>query len=131
MFRVSRILYQQAVKASTGITGLAVHPNPLPTLRSTLETTLQKLEQVPNTSVYRQATAALTQQKLDIVNKANGDVAKVEQEIDQGQIEEILVAAQDEMKLVDNMLQWKPWEPLEEQPLSGQWEYFGKETSPS
>jgi len=45
---------------------------------------------------------------LAILDKANGDVTAVEKEIDQGQIEEVLVSAEDEMKLVDKMLEWKP-----------------------
>lgn len=89
--------------------GLTVHPNPLPVLRTTLETTLQKLSQVPSSSVYRQATTALAQQKLSVLDRANGDVALVEKDIDQGQIEEVLAAAMDEMKLVDKMLVWKPY----------------------
>jgi len=131
MFRVTRPLFQRALKASTGLTGLAVHPNPLPELRTTLEGTLETLKSIPESSVYRQATIALTQRKIGILERAAGDVSVVEKELDQGQIEEVLVAAKDELSLAAKMVEWKSWEPLEEHPVPGQWEYFGKTTSPS
>lgn len=56
-------------------------------------------------------------------------MAAVEKELDEGQIEESLDIAADEMKLVSNMIDWKAWEPLEEHPEPGQWEYFGQHSS--
>ncbi|KAF8843952.1 NADH2 dehydrogenase [Paxillus ammoniavirescens] len=131
MFRLTRPLLQQVVKKTTGITGLAVHPNPLPALTQTYRSTLSVLSSIPSTSVYRQSVEALTKHKLNIVQSANGDVAAVEKQLDEGQIEESLDIAEDELKLAQNMLGWKAWEPLEEKPLPGQWEYFGNESSPT
>ncbi|KAH7883628.1 NADH2 dehydrogenase [Phlebopus sp. FC_14] len=125
MFRLTRPLLQQVVKTTTGITGLAVHPNPLPELSQTYEATLSVLSSIPPTSVYRQGVEALTKHKLNIVQSANGDIASVETQLDEGQIEESLGVAKDELKLAQNMLDWKAWEALEENPLPGQWEYFG------
>jgi len=125
MFRLTRPLYQ-ALKTSTGITGIPVHPSPLPTLLETYRATLARLSEIPPTSVYRQGTEALTQRKLSVVESANGNVEKVEQELDEGQIEEAIMVAKDELNLVGNMIQWKAWEPLEEKAQPGQWEYFGK-----
>lgn len=87
--------------------GLPVHPNPLPELRSTLESTIQSLSSIPESSVYRQATIAITKHKLCILERASGDVSIVEQEIDQGQIEEVLEAAKDELALAVKMVEWK------------------------
>ncbi|KIJ21714.1 hypothetical protein PAXINDRAFT_105117 [Paxillus involutus ATCC 200175] len=131
MFRLTRPLLQQFVKKTTGITGLAVHPNPLPALTQTYRSTLSVLSSIPSTSVYRQSVEALTKHKLNIVQSANGDIAAVEKQLDEGQIEESLDIAEDELKLAQNMLGWKAWEPLEEKPLPGQWEYFGNESSPT
>lgn len=50
---------------------------------------------------------ALTQNKLRIVQSANGDIAAVERELDEGQIEEALDVAKDELKLVSKMIEWK------------------------
>ncbi|KAI6005327.1 Ndufa5, NADH-ubiquinone oxidoreductase subunit [Pisolithus orientalis] len=131
MFRLTRPLLQQVLKKTTGITGLAVHPNPLPELVRTYESTLSVLSTIPQTSVYRQSAEALTKHKLDIVKGANGDVASVERRLDEGQIEESLDIAQDELRVAENMLEWKAWEPLEERPPAGQWEYFGNTSNPA
>ncbi|KAF9455837.1 Ndufa5, NADH-ubiquinone oxidoreductase subunit [Collybia nuda] len=128
MFRVTRPL-SQVFKRTTGITGLAVHPNPLPELTKTYESTLAQLSSIPQTSVYRQSVEALTQRKLKIVEGANGDIASVEKQLDEGQIEESLDLASDELKLVAKVVEWKAWEPLEEKPEPGQWEYFGQTAS--
>ncbi|KAF8501922.1 Ndufa5, NADH-ubiquinone oxidoreductase subunit [Gautieria morchelliformis] len=130
MFRATRPLFT-ALKASTGLTGLAVHPNPLPALRQTLESTLETLSTIPVHSVYRQATTTITQRKLGILDRADGNLSAVEKEIDQGQIEEVLKAAEDELSLARKMIEWKAWESLAEEPVPGQFDYFGKTTSPS
>ncbi|KAL2267491.1 hypothetical protein VTJ83DRAFT_4768 [Remersonia thermophila] len=51
-------------------------------------------------------------------------VAELEEKIGAGLIEEVIQVAEGELKLVDVMIQAKPWEPLEEQPREGQWTYF-------
>ena len=107
MFRFTRPLLQQVVKKTTGLTGLAVHPNPLPELTETYQSTLSFLSSIPSTSVYRQGVEALTKHKLNIVQGAKGDIATVEMQLDEGQIEESLDIARDELKLVQNMLEWK------------------------
>lgn len=127
MLRLTRPLYQ-ALKQTTGITGLAVHPNPLPELTKTYQGTLSVLESIPPTSLYRQGVEALTRHKLNVVQKSNGDVTAVEKELNEGQIEESLDIAADEYNLATKMLEWKAWEPLEEKPLPGQWECFGQPT---
>jgi hypothetical protein len=51
----------------TGLTGLTTHPAPRPALILTYHQTLDKLQQLPTTSVYRQSTEALTKHRLSIV----------------------------------------------------------------
>ncbi|KAF8745579.1 hypothetical protein AX14_006900 [Amanita brunnescens Koide BX004] len=106
MLRLTRPLYQ-AIKQSTGITGLQVHPNPLPELTKAYENTLSVLASIPTTSVYRQGVEALTRHKLSIVQKADGDIAAVEGGLNEGQIEQSLDIANDEFKLASKMLEWK------------------------
>ncbi|RPD82592.1 NADH2 dehydrogenase [Lentinus tigrinus ALCF2SS1-7] len=131
MFRFTRPLFTAVTKRSTGIVGLKVHHDPLPELKKTYEATLQTLSAIPQTSVYRQGTEALTLHKLKVLERANGDIAAVEKELDEGQIEESLDIAQDELGVANKMLEWKAWEPLEEKPEPGQWQYFGKEATAS
>ncbi|KAJ7254069.1 hypothetical protein B0H12DRAFT_1202395 [Mycena haematopus] len=111
MFRLTRPLFQ-ALRSTTGLTGLATYQN-----------TLTTLAQIPSTSVYRQATEALIQKKLDIVKAANADIAAAEKGLDEGVIEESLLIAIDELKLASQMIEWKAWEPLADRPAPGQWEY--------
>jgi hypothetical protein len=51
----------------TGLTGLTTHPAPRPALILTYRQTLERLQQLPTTSVYRQSTEALTKHRLSIV----------------------------------------------------------------
>jgi NADH dehydrogenase (ubiquinone) 1 alpha subcomplex subunit 5 len=97
----------QVLKRTTGITGLAVHPDPLPELTKTYESTLTILSSIPSSSVYRQGVEALTRRKLNIVQGASGDVTAVEKQLEEGQIEESLDIAQDELTLAAKMVEWK------------------------
>jgi NADH dehydrogenase (ubiquinone) 1 alpha subcomplex subunit 5 len=109
MLRLTRPLFQQVTKRTTGLTGLTVHPNPLPELSKAYESTLSLLASIPPTSVYRQGVEALTQRKLNIVLGSNGNVVEVEKQLDEGQIEESLDIAHDELRLVSNMIEWKAY----------------------
>jgi NADH dehydrogenase (ubiquinone) 1 alpha subcomplex subunit 5 len=108
MLRLSRPLYQ-AVKNSTGITGLPVHSDPLPELKNIYHSTLKALESLPSTSVYRQGVESITQHKLKIVEAAGTNIALAEKQLDEGQIEEAIDVASDELKLVSKMQEWKAY----------------------
>ena len=94
---------------STGIHGLAVHPNPLPELVKTYESTLTALTSIPEHTAYRQGAEALTSKKLKIVQGANGDIAEIEKQLDEGQIEQAIAIAKDELGLVAKMAEWKAY----------------------
>ncbi|KAJ4361423.1 hypothetical protein N0V95_001936 [Ascochyta clinopodiicola] len=53
--------------APTGLTGLATHPSPRSTLLHHYNGTLTKLQHIPESSVYRQSTEALTRHRLAVV----------------------------------------------------------------
>lgn len=53
--------------APTGLTGVFTHPSPRPTLLYLYSSTLEKLKQYPESSLYRQSTEALTNHRLSIV----------------------------------------------------------------
>ncbi|KAI8638975.1 ETC complex I subunit conserved region-domain-containing protein [Parasitella parasitica] len=122
----NRPLFQAVTKVSTRIAGVPVHPNPRPHLIQTYNTTLEALARIPSTAVYRQATESLTQQRLSIVESTE-DVQEIESKINVGQIEEIIMQAEDELKMVAKMEEWKAWEPLEAPIPKGQWVYPSKE----
>ena len=129
MFRATRTLLaaatKPAVKAAavprtkvvTGIAGLDVHPRPLPALAQAYTSTLKVLEQIPAAAVYRQSAEAITKERLAVVQKRDAagdqeateaDIEAVEREIDAGLVEELLLQAQDELKLASKMLEYKP-----------------------
>jgi NADH dehydrogenase (ubiquinone) 1 alpha subcomplex subunit 5 len=54
--------------APTGLTGLFTHPAPRPALLYLYSSTLDKLKQFPESSLYRQSTEALTNHRLSIVS---------------------------------------------------------------
>lgn len=56
--------------APTGLTGLLTHASPRSTLLYLYSSTLEKLQQFPEGSVYRQSTEALTRHRLQIVENA-------------------------------------------------------------
>ena len=104
--RVQKLI-RRPLKASTGITGLEPVVDPIPVLRSAYQSTLSMLDNLPSTSVYRQATESLTKHKLSVLEKAGGDVSAVEAEL--GILaEQAIVEAKDEQGLVGKMIEWKP-----------------------
>lgn len=119
--RVFYRLFQQ----STGITGLASNPRPRETLREIYKKTLVELTELPKHSVYRQATETLTKHRLDLTNKTE-DIDALEQAIGEGIIEQVIEAAESELRLVPQMKKWAVWEDLEEAPPEGQWSYFDR-----
>jgi len=151
MFRLTRPLFQ-ALKKSTGITGLPIHPDPLPELVKIYERTISVLSTIPRTSVYRQGVEGLTWHKLNLVRAANGNITLAELTLKEGHIEESLEIASDELELARNMVKWKAcvpfpalvfvfiqtfltcffylcsWEEPTERFEPGQWGHIGKST---
>ena len=71
MRSTTRLLAQASryleVGAPTGLTGLFTHASPRSTLMYTYNSTLDKLKQLPESSVYRQSVEALTKHRLSII----------------------------------------------------------------
>lgn len=113
------------LKKSTNITGLDVSTCPLAELESRYSKTLSLLATLPECSVYRQATSALTQQRLDMVSKAAEEAEAVknnaeqleqvyenaEKQLDAGQLEQLLEQAVAEYRLAAKMVDWKAYVP--------------------
>jgi NADH dehydrogenase (ubiquinone) 1 alpha subcomplex subunit 5 len=56
--------------APTGLTGLLTHPSPRSTLLYLYSQTLEKLKAIPESSLYRQSTEAVTKHRMQIVQSA-------------------------------------------------------------
>ncbi|XP_008049770.1 NADH dehydrogenase [ubiquinone] 1 alpha subcomplex subunit 5-like isoform X1 [Carlito syrichta] len=102
------------LKMTTGLVGLAVCDTPHERLRILYTTILD--------ATYRKYTEQITNEKLAMV-KVEPDVKKLEDQLQGGQIEEVILQAENELSLVRKMMQWKPWEPLVEEPPADQWKW--------
>ncbi|XP_007531738.1 NADH dehydrogenase [ubiquinone] 1 alpha subcomplex subunit 5 isoform X3 [Erinaceus europaeus] len=83
---------------------------------------LDVLDQIPKNAAYRKYTEQITNEKLSMV-KAEPNVKKLEEQLQSGQIEEVIVQAENELSLARKMVQWKPWEPLVDEPPTNQWKW--------
>ena len=107
-------------KKATQLVGIAVAKTPRKTLTEVYQKTLGILATMPSTSVYRQQAEYITKERLDLVNN-NEDVMALEKKINCGQIEEVIMQANHELSLAEQVAVWKPWQAPESAPPAGQW----------
>ncbi|KFM71968.1 NADH dehydrogenase [ubiquinone] 1 alpha subcomplex subunit 5, partial [Stegodyphus mimosarum] len=110
------------IKKCTQLTGLAVAKNPHRVLTSYYNKILRALENIPEGAAYRQHTTKLVEERLALVT-VEPDVRKLEDKINAGQVEELILHAERELMLARRMITWKPWEPLQTVPTSKQWKW--------
>jgi len=65
-------------------------------------------------------TEEIVNERAEIVQNT-ADVKELERKIGCGQVEQLIVQAENELILARKMLSWKPWEPLVTKPLRQQW----------
>uniref|UniRef100_A0A2K5QMN6 NADH dehydrogenase [ubiquinone] 1 alpha subcomplex subunit 5 n=1 Tax=Cebus imitator TaxID=2715852 RepID=A0A2K5QMN6_CEBIM len=51
------------------------------------------------------------------------DVQKLEDQLQGGQLKEVILQAEHELRLARKMVQWKTWEPLVKEPPANQWKW--------
>lgn len=107
---------------TTGLVGLAVAENPHERLRILYSKILGVLQNIPRDAAYRKYTEQIVNQRYNLV-QTETDVQKLQDKLNGGQIEEVIVQAENELSLARKMLQWKPWEPLVEEPPTDQWRW--------
>lgn len=97
------------------------------TLRKGLTTLNSKifalLEQFPeNTARSENNTEQITTEKLRRVKVESG-VKKLKAVLQGGEVEEMLLQTEIKLSLAGKMSQWKPGEPLVEEPPADKWKY--------
>ncbi|XP_010579602.1 PREDICTED: NADH dehydrogenase [ubiquinone] 1 alpha subcomplex subunit 5 [Haliaeetus leucocephalus] len=107
---------------TTGLVGLAVAENPHERLRILYTKILGVLQNIPKDAAYRKYTEQIVNQRFNLV-QTETDVQKLQDKLNSGHIEEVIVQAENELSLARKMIQWKPWEPLIEEPPSDQWRW--------
>ncbi|XP_069812198.1 NADH dehydrogenase [ubiquinone] 1 alpha subcomplex subunit 5 [Dendropsophus ebraccatus] len=110
------------LKKTTGLVGLAVAQNPHERLRILYTKILATLQTVPKDAAYRKYTEQIINDRFTAI-KTESNVEKLEEKINCGQIEEVIVQAENELQLARKMLEWKPWEPLIDEPPANQWKW--------
>ena len=78
------------LKKTTGLVGLAVCETPHERLKILYTKILDVLGHIPKNAAYRKYTEQITNEKLSIV-KAEPDVKKLEEQLQGGQIEEVIL----------------------------------------
>ncbi|KAH8323682.1 hypothetical protein KR067_002206 [Drosophila pandora] len=107
---------------STGLTGLAVSTNPHHTLAALYCKILRAVGKMPQESSYRKYTEQLVNERANALNN-NKSIPDLERAVGCGQVEELIVQAENELVLARKMLGWKPWEKLVQQAPPKQWDW--------
>ncbi|KAB0352190.1 hypothetical protein FD754_017047 [Muntiacus muntjak] len=124
------------LKKTTGLMGLAVCETPRERLKILYTKILNVLGHIPKNAgsigstkctgsiqkKKKEYTEQITNEKLSMV-KAEAGVKKLEERLQGGQIEEVILQAENEPSLARKMIQWKPREPLVEEPPASQWKW--------
>lgn len=101
---------------------MAVATNPHHTLSALYGKILRAVAKMPNDAAYRKYTEKIVTERAKIV-ATTSDIKTVEDKIGCGQIEEVVLQAENELILARKMLGWKPWEPLLRQAPAKQWDW--------
>ncbi|XP_033613918.1 NADH dehydrogenase [ubiquinone] 1 alpha subcomplex subunit 5 isoform X1 [Fukomys damarensis] len=109
-------------RTTTGLVGLAVCETPQERLKILYTKILDVLGQIPKNAAYRKYTEQIASERLAVV-EAESNVKKLEDQLQLGQIEEVILQAENELSLARKMIKWKPWEPLVEEPPANQWKW--------
>uniref|UniRef100_A0A7S1BDH5 Uncharacterized protein n=1 Tax=Corethron hystrix TaxID=216773 RepID=A0A7S1BDH5_9STRA len=109
-----RCLSSTIEKTSTGLVGLPVDPNGVSNLEEANRAILEKIRAVPETAQYRTNVEQVSRYRLSVIEEHRDDAKKIEEEIDCGQIEEMIEQAKDELSLIDVYVKERVWELIEE-----------------
>lgn len=112
-FSRSRFYYSttSSNKISTGISGLKVDPSARSNLFNLYSELKGKLCQLPEDYAYRKGMLAVLDNRSKMIKDEAFTDLDLESEIGEGQLEELVEQAKEEIKLFEKLSnEWKPWE---------------------
>ena len=83
---------------------------------------LRALAKMPLDYPYRKNTESIINERVAIMKQSN-TIEEAEKKIGMGQIEEVIIQAENELVLSRRILEWKCWEPLAEEAPANQWKW--------
>jgi NADH dehydrogenase (ubiquinone) 1 alpha subcomplex subunit 5 len=98
-----------AQKTTTNLTGQEPVKHAREKLYALYEETMRACDQMEEGTPYRDLVEEVTKHRMQIVFE-NTDIPSIEEQIGCGQIEELIDHANDELELIPEMADWKPWE---------------------
>ena len=99
------------LKLSTGIAFLDVEPYPRMKLMKLYYLALDELNQLPDEYGYKHLSRELTRYRMKVVDETES-IREIENKIAYGLVEELIVQAHNEIKLLRIMKEWKPWQAI-------------------
>ena len=105
------MVHEGPLKISTGIAYLDVEPFPRMKLMKLYHLALDELRELPDVYGYKFLSQELTRYRMKVVDE-HQSIRAIEDKIGYGMIEELIMAAHNELKLLRIMAAWKPWNTL-------------------
>lgn len=106
-------------KETTGIVGLPMNEKAREDLKDKIGSILDALEShgIPSSSAYRQAVEKRCRGKMDALLRNETTDEELEKLFGR-QLEQEIKLCDDELSLIPNMAEWKPWEADESKPIT-------------
>ena len=101
--------HEGELKKSTGLAYLDVEPFPRLKLMKLFHLILQEYKELPDAYNYKKFSFEGVKYRMEIVDQ-NKNIRKIEELIDNGTVEELIIQAHNELKLMRLMKRMKPWE---------------------
>jgi NADH dehydrogenase (ubiquinone) 1 alpha subcomplex subunit 5 len=110
MFKTTlRLFAAQHLKPTTGLVGLPVQPRWREMMLKLCDDAIVKVRnEIPQGTLYRTATENNFKFFQKVIQD-NNDYEVVEDILNRGQVEEVIMMMEDEITLISKMAEWKPW----------------------
>ena len=101
--------HEGPLKLSTGLSMVDVEPFPRLKLMKLYYMTLEEIRDMPDSYRYKFFVEEQTKFRMNVVDTTKS-IKEIEEKISWGLVEELIIQAHNELKLMKIMKRWKPWE---------------------